>query len=102
MGAIPERTLPRLAVEVGGPGGTGVIAPWSQRRLERVYVLHHDPEASADSLLAQLVYTSAHVPAAQSTFGHDTTPTLLYALTDAEGSVVGLTDEIGRLVWKYD
>lgn len=53
------------------------------------------PDASVDELLAQLVYTDAHTPEG------DTTPTILYALTDPQGTVVGLTNSAGHLVRQY-
>ncbi|HMN39723.1 MAG TPA: GC-type dockerin domain-anchored protein [Phycisphaerales bacterium] len=108
--------LPRMAKEVSGDGldnagesdedRTCEVNPpgdwrWDARRLEREYVWHSDPSAYVDECAAQLVYTDAHSWDGSSEHGDDTTPTVLYVLTDHNANVVGLADIAGTLRAQY-
>ena len=76
---------------------------WDDRRLEREYLWAADPGGYVDECVAQIVKTKAHEPGAGAASGtpeykgNDTTPTVLYVLTDHNANVIGLTDGLGRL-----
>jgi hypothetical protein len=94
-----DLVLPRAAYEMafGATGATEGVTPqagecatpqehdpewaWSSRRLEREYIWHADPSSYVDEVAVQLVYTGAHDA------GGDSTPTVLYALTDRNADV---------------